>query len=897
MNRLEGTAPQPAPMGTPQDESAVIRAAEDLSGLSIGRFRVISRLGSGGMGEVYRAEDTRLKRTVALKRVAPRLRADPAYHARFLKEAERASALNNPHIAGIYDVFEDNGELVLVMEHVEGRTLRDRLSEPLSVEEFLPIVRQCAEGLGAAHQKGILHGDIKPENVMLTPDGGLKILDFGVAKRLRRRQEGAATESLASAGGLSGTPAYMAPEVVLEKEVDARADIFSLGVMCYEALSGRQPFLAASFVATTDRILHEDPPPLGSENPNVSPNLERVVAKMMAKSRDHRYPGTAQLLADLTSLESTRTGLRLAGEESRRQAGAEGAAARGRRAARVAATALVAALILLGVGWPALKWMKRRFLPPPASVQALAVLPFEAIGGDANAQAFGDGLGETLSAKLSRLTATHHLEVVPASEVRRSDVKNVGQALAVLGVSLVIEGSLERSGNATRVTYSLVDAKTHRQLDADTITVEEANAFAVEDRVVDHVLAKLEIELESGEQRRLEARSTRNPAAYDDYVEGRGYLQEDYHKIENVDRALEAFNRALALDPNYAPAEAGRGMAYEYHFLITQDGAWIDRARSACERAVSLDGGLAEGHACLGTVENARGEYASAVLEFQRAVQLSPTDDDAYHGLASAYQSAGKPSEAEQTYLRAIHLRPQHWAGYIWLGWFYYGQARYADAAEMFKRVVALAPESFQGYSNLAGVYAAEGRYAEAIPLLEKSIGIYPSADGYANLGTDYFYLRRYADEVGAAQQAVKLREQDYSLWGDLGDAYYFAPGRRAEAAAAYRKGIELAGRRSQLNPGDAIAVANQGLYRAMLGEKGAALDLGKRAVQLAPADPVVLLFVALASNQLGKTEDVLGYLERARSAGLSATMVRDDPRFDNLRAQPRFQKLVATAN
>src|SRR5579863_1058644 len=876
--------------GSPE-EPAGVRAVEDLSGSVVGRFEIQARLGTGGMGEVYRAVDTRLKRTVALKRVAPRLGSDPVYRERFLKEAERASALNHPHIADVYDFFEEKGELYLVMEYVEGHTLRQRLQQPMSIQELLPVVRQCAEALGAAHEKGILHGDVKPENIMLTPSSGVKILDFGVAKRLPRRQEaGAKTESLPTAGGLSGTPAYMAPEVVLEKTADGRADIFSLGVVCYEALAGCQPFLADSFVGTTDRILHDEPPPLGKVNCTVSPEFERVVSKMMAKEPGARYRSAAELH---TALPGTATGIRLSHERPRSGAAEDGGRREGLGLDVVAALAL-GALVAVFLAAPWLSTRLERLLGvPPSPTQALAVLPFEAIGGDADAQAYGQGLSETLSAKLSQLTATHALEVVPSNEVRNQSVRTVEQARRALGVSMVLEGSLQRSGDQTRVTYSLVDAKTHRQLTADAVTVEAANVFAVEDRVVDRVLAQLAIQLEPPEQRTLAQRGTSLPAAYDAYVRGRGYLEEDYHKIENVESAVSELNRALSLDPNYAAAQAGLGMAYWYKFLITQQSDWLSQAKTSCEHAITLSSSLADGHICLGNVDEGQGRYDDAAQEFKRAVELSPTSDDAYVGLASAYQGAGKLQDAENTYRQAIRLRPQHWLGYIWLGYFYYNQARYADAAEMFQHVVALAPDSIQGYSDLGGTYVAEGRYGEAIPLLEKSVGIYPTAFAYGNLGTAYFYQRRFADEVGAAEQAVKLAEGDYSMWGDLGDAYWFTPGKRGQAADAYRKAIELASERLKLNPRDATTLGSVALYHAMRNENAAAQASIKQALVLAPKDANVLLFAALTDNQFGNGEAALRDLEKARDAGLSITLVRDDPRFDNLRAQPRFQELI----
>ncbi|MGH9804938.1 MAG: serine/threonine-protein kinase, partial [Candidatus Acidiferrales bacterium] len=277
--------------------------ADDLSGTTVGRFAIRVRLGAGGMGEVYRADDTRLKRTVALKRLAPRLRADEHYRHRFVKEAERASRLSYEHIAGIYDVFEENGETFLVMEYVEGQTLRQRLARPLSVEEFLPLGVQCAEALATAHEKGIVHRDIKPENIMLTPAGVVKVLDFGVARALPHYDPETVTQDTeANAASLSGTPAYMAPEELLQRDSDHRADLFSLGVVFYEALTGCHPFRRGSFVATADSILHDPPLPPRQLNPAIPEALEGTVLKLLEKNPKRRFATAGELRLELARL-------------------------------------------------------------------------------------------------------------------------------------------------------------------------------------------------------------------------------------------------------------------------------------------------------------------------------------------------------------------------------------------------------------------------------------------------------------------------------------------------------------------------------------------------------------------------------------------------------------------
>ena len=353
-----------------QDQVELVRA--DLTGTTIGRFVVNCRLGAGGMGEVYRAEDSKLKRSVALKRLAPHLRNDPNYRQRFLNEGQRASALNNPHIASIYELVEDKGEFFLAFEYVEGATLRQRLHQSIQSEGFLDVAVQCAEGLVAAHEKGIVHGDIKPENIMVTPAGQVKILDFGVAKDLTLYDEDAATQSrVLKTESLRGTPAYMSPEVLLGQQPDGRADLFALGVVFYELLTARHPFLAPTFPGTVDRILHETPEPPTKTNPGLPPELDRIVVKALAKDKAERYGTATELLADLQAVRHGSFSAPLRPTRRRLQFTR-------RQAAASLAVAAIAFAAFLGAA-PLQQRIKLWLFPVPAMKQ-LAVLPFLAVG-------------------------------------------------------------------------------------------------------------------------------------------------------------------------------------------------------------------------------------------------------------------------------------------------------------------------------------------------------------------------------------------------------------------------------------------------------------------------------------------------------------------------------------
>jgi len=855
----------------------------------VGRFVIRSRLGAGGMGEVYRADDTRLKRCVALKRIAPRLRTDEHYRQRFLKEAEHASRLSDQRIAGVYDVLEENDETFLVMEYVEGVTLRERLTGPFRLADFLPVAIQCAEALVAAHEKGVVHRDIKPENIMLTPKGQVKILDFGVAKHLPRPDDDTGSGSTASGGKtFSGTPAYMAPEVLLEQPSDQRADIFSLGVVLYEMLAGQHPFRTESFLATIDRILHAAPLPLSQVNTRVPESLSHLISRMLTKDPSGRPATALELLPDLRALECGEALPVRLPEVLRRRAFWKVTAA-------VIGMAVAILLLLIGTV-PA---FRERFKRGPRIVEVpqkkhLAVLPFAVVGGTPETAAFSKGLVETLNARLTQLTEGRSLQVVPASEVRAQGVSTLEQARREFGVNLVLEGSLQQSGEMMRVTYTLVDAGSRRQLRADTITAGVADPFAMEDRVVDSVLGNLEIELQPPEKRALAEHGTQIAAAYDDYLRGRGYLQ-DYQKSENVENAIKMFHRALERDPRYALAYAGLGEAYWWEFRNTRNPQWVQPAVEACQQAASINDRLAAAQVCLGTVHIGTGRYEQARKEFQQALALEPTSDQAYRGLASSYQELGKLDEAESTYRRAIELRPDYWANYNYLGTFYQRTGQFQKAAQMFEQVIRLTPANHRGYYNLGAVYYLLERWDDAEQAYRKSIALHESATAYSNLGTLYFFRGRFQDAVPNFEKAVALAPKDSLAWGNLADAYRWAPGGRAKAADAYQRAIALAQEQLKIDPNFAETYAYLGLYEAKTGQKSEAGRDIEKALSLEPKNPTYTYYAAVVYHLVGDQNRSLSLLKKAVQGGYPPREIRADPEWGVLRDKPAFQTLVGS--
>lgn len=840
------------------------------------------------MGEVYRAQDLRLMRSVAIKRLSPQFSTDPTYHTRFLKEGQRASALNDPHIAGVYDVIEEQNELYLVMEYIEGATLRKRLGQPLGIAEFLSIGIQCADALQVAHQKGIVHGDVKPENIMLTSMGQVKMLDFGVARKVINPDSPETASMMTLRDTIAGTPAYMAPEAMLARPVDGRADLFSLGVVFYEMLGGKNPFRTDTFIGTSMRVLNETPPPIGELNPAVPAELERVINRLLAKEPAARYATAADLSTELRQLAAAGIKAprwpRLRLWRRRYQYWALGAAA----------LALVAVLLGLALHERLLIVSPKPPARAPAAVEQVVVLPFQTVGGDARLSAFADGLAETLTGKLTQLTARPSLQVYPASEVRAHNVTTVDQAQKEFGVNMVLTGSLEESGNLVRVTAVLIDAKSRQQVNSTTITASMADAFGVEDQVVAGAVRMLGIEPQDKERAALAEHGTNQSDAYDDYLEGIGYARQ-FQKPENLQLAMTSFNRALKNDPKYGLAYAGLGEVYWREYEHTRDGSWVERSRAACTKAASLDNGGAEAHNCLGLLDNGTGNYKAAAREFEEALKLEPTSDRGYIGLAEAEEQMGKFPEAEKTYQKAIALRPNYGAPYDWLGGFYFNRGRYDDAMRMFRAVVDLSPDAFIGYSNLGGDYVMEARYPEALEPLKTSIGIRPTFLAYSNLGTAYYGLGRYAEAAATYEQAVALNAQQSDVWGNLGDAYYWAPGERAKAAAAYEKAIQLAKEQLAVNPKQPLLLSYLAAYEAMLGDRRAALASLGQAFRPAPKDPELMYNGALVYQQLGEKDQALGWLAKAVAAGYPRRGLRETPNFSSLQSDARFQKILQT--
>jgi serine/threonine protein kinase/tetratricopeptide (TPR) repeat protein len=842
------------------------------------------------MGVVYRAEDTTLGRTVALKFLPPQIVHDSKQVQRFRQEARIASALNHPNICTIYEVAEEQGELFIAMEFIEGRPLSEAIREGrMPASTVVRYGRQLAGALEHAHAKGVIHRDLKPLNIVITPDGDAKILDFGLAKRtdpndVSRKSLQAATET---GLGLAGTMPYMAPEQLEGSEATARSDIWALGIVLYEMTSGVRPFNGETLYRLCTGIIQEEYASLPESTPA---GLVAVVRRCLEKEPGRRYQRAGEVRAALEALEpSSASGVPaaiLAVPESNSKL----------FPTLRWALAVVAVLILAtGATWVAKKLIKPRpvaVATPTERLQVVVLSPDSAMEGSEGA-AFDSGLVETLTSNLTELSERHPLAVIPASEMRAHHVQTLDAAHQEFGVDYGLILNIQRAAGQVRVNYSLVDARSHQQLRGGTITAGAADPFGLQDQVSVRVAEILKLELEPQEKKVLAAHGTDEPAAYDFYLQGVGYLQ-NYDKEENVDNAISVFRHALEKDKDFAGGYAGLGQAYWQKFEHTHEKPLAGEAAEACQRAISKDGRLPMAHTCLGLVYQGTGKYELALAEYQSAAKIEPTLDAAQAGLARAYESLNRTAEAEQSYKAVIALRPDYWAGYNRLGTFYLRNGKFEDAAQMYAQVTSLVPDSFVGYANLGITRIQQGNYANAIEPLERSLKIRKTGDGTSNLATAYFNSKRYADAARLLEEATKLDSQNYEIWGNLGDAYYWAPGLRDRAPTAYRKALELGEEQRKVNTRDAHMLSYLAGYHAMLDEKEKARSRIGEAEKLAPKDPEVLYYAAMVFIQAGDQKKSMELLERAVAAGYPAAGIRDTPNFAVLENDSRFRALVA---
>jgi tetratricopeptide (TPR) repeat protein/predicted Ser/Thr protein kinase len=870
------------------DEDADIEPTQSYlvltAGMRISHYTIVNKIGSGGMGEVYLAEDSQLKRKVALKFLRGYLTDEGNYRARFLREAQAAAALDHDNIVTIHDVGEYNSRPFFAMQYIEGRSLSRILKEAIpDLPQAVDYLIQMCEGLSEAHRAGVVHRDIKPSNVVVDSHQRVKLLDFGLAT-IR------GAEQLTRGGTAYGTLGYTAPEIIKGQQADARSDIFSVGVVIYELLTGQRPFLKDDEAATLHAIAYDTPEPVDSIKPDTPAGLSLIVDKALEKDPDKRYQTADQLLDELKTVARE-----LDEGTYRRSARMTRLVRTWRRRPRYAALSLSALIIIVLAAVPATRnWIVDRIgggrVP---TMRHLAVLPFHDLGNPGIGQPFCDGLMETLSSKLTQMEQFHgSLWVVPASEVREEKVSGVREARKRFGVNLAVSGSVQQLGDRVRLTLNLVDAKTSRQLRASVSDYSIADLESLQDSTVKLLADMLEVQLRPDEKQMLSAGETRSPAAYDLYVRARGYLRPGATPPV-IDTAINLLNHALDYDADYVLALAALGEGYWRKYRLETDPQLRDQAIAASRRAVELNDKVAPAYVTLGIIYNGTGRYEQAVEVLNQALDLDSTNRAASLRLGSALESLNQLDSAEAVYKRTIEMRPDHWSGYNRLGLFYAHHGHYADALIQANLAAALEPEGFEAWNDIGSLYFRIGNTDRAVEMWQRSLAIDRTYSALSNLGTIHLLRAEYDEAQAHYHEALDLNPIDYRIWLNYAMALRHLPGHDTEADTAYAEGIGRAEEQRRINPNDARLLADLADAYAAVHKPDSAVSLIERAREIAPENIEVIVTAGSVYEQIGNRPKAMEMIAGAIQRGFPPEQIEAVPELHDLTTTPQYDSLI----
>ena len=824
-------------------------------GETVSHYKILEKLGEGGMGIVYQAHDTALDRDVALKFLPHYLKSDPTEKERFYHEARAAAALTHQNIAVVHEIGEHEDQLFIAMEYVEGKTLKQLAqSESPSIKKILDLAIQVCDGLAAAHEKGIVHRDIKSDNIIVTAKAQAKIMDFGLAK-----VKGAT--KLTKAGSTLGTAAYMSPEQAQGEEVDHRSDIFSLGVVLYELLTGRLPFGGEHQAALMYSIINEQPKPIARFNEKVTPELEHIVMKALAKDREERYQHADDLLADLRherkGLEYARAGYVRA--PSVEQPVLEREPAKPRKNLLkyfIPAAIVVAGVVLVVIFNP----FNLEFGPKkavPADRKSVAVLPFTNMSGNKEDEFFSDGITEDIIAQLSNIA---ELRVISRTSVMR--YKNTTKSLRDVGkelnVATVLEGSVRRADNQVRIVAQLIDAANDEHLWAQTYDKELKQVFAIQSDVAQQIASALKAKLTPKEKEKLEKKPTENLDAYSYYLKGREYYYR-YTKRDN-DNAIDLFKKALSLDPNYALAYAGLGDAYAQRanrFSYPQ--TWTDSAIAVSSKAISIDPNLAEGYKALGLAYIRKGWIRKSLEANRKAVDVNPNYHPAVGNIGYMNMRLGKLDEALQWQKRSLALDPMIAFSYVGVASAYLSLCDDAKATEWCNKALALQPDLNQARFVLGLVHLVRREYQQGVDQAQKMLSLQaddPSglylAEAAALLSANYTQAEHYLEKIMAVDST--------GMYGDLGYVYW-KTGRKDQARRMFARSVRS----------------------------------DEKELEQGNENPYIPYSMADGYAMQGNKAEAYRWLQKAIAAGWrNYRWTEIDPLLENMRNEDRFKEMMA---
>lgn len=822
-------------------------------GSKVAHFKIVAPLGKGGMATVWRAWDELLQRPVALKLIRPDLSGYEDARRRFRREARTVADMQHRAIAPVYAWGEAGEQLYIAMAYVDGETLSELVGHRLlPLTEAVRIVTEAAQAIAYAHRRGVVHRDVTGRNVMVARDGAVYLLDFGLAL-VRGGTRFTSTQTVL------GTVAYMAPETLLHHVADERSDLYSLGVVLYEALTGKLPFGGTRQEMVTFEALNRTVQPPRTFRPEIPPALDQVVLRAMAREPELRCPTAEALIADLQALGSLDT-----------------RAVRSRTASASEDGVLSMAARLASGGGPVY----------------LAILPVGPPEAGATPAGGTSQLLEDLTLSLAAAVASAgrvHVVPVAAEAVPLADGDMRAFAREV-GCNLVLRANARAAGTALRITYRLLDPEDGLQIAGGNVDGTTVLPFDLQDRLAASVRAALGVR-EAFLPEDHPARPP-DPAATERLEQALSYMQR-YDNEASLDGAIAILQGLLRTEGERPLILAALARAYLHKHQLTRQRTWEGQAAAACARAVELEPGAPEVQLALGELHVAGGRWNEALDALDRALAGRPDLYEALLGRARALDALKRPEEAEAECLRAIELRPADWRGHHARGLMLFLKGRYEEALEPWRKVTELTPDNATANSNLGATFFNLDRFVEAETVIRRSLAIRPSAMGYYNLGTLLFFLERYEDCIIAFEKAVDLNPADPVAWGNLGNACRQIAGQEARAAEALDSAIGLMRERLERSPNIGDGWARLAGYLVGRGRREEAEAAVSRALTISPRDPYCLWFAGHTYLLLGRRETALRCLADAVHGGFGVDAMRRDPDLKPLGTDPEFLKIL----
>ncbi|MGB8658598.1 MAG: protein kinase [Candidatus Zixiibacteriota bacterium] len=824
-------------------------------GKTISHYKILEKLGEGGMGVVYKAQDIQLQRLVALKFLPPHVSDSPEEKARFIHEAQSASALNHSNVTTIHGIEESPEGLFIVMEHVEGKTIKEIVEkESPSIKRILDIAIQVSEGLTSAHKKEIVHRDIKSDNIMVTKEGQVKIMDFGLAKL-----KGAA--KLTQTGSTLGTAAYMSPEQASGEEVDQRSDIFSFGVVLYELLTGQLPFKGEHHAAIIYSIINEEPQPVARYNNKVSQEMERVVSKAMSKDKEERYQHIDDLLADLRRERKN------------------------------------------------LEYVKAAITAKPAETPkpAIAVLYLQNLSPEKEDEYFAAGMTEDIITQLSKIGS---LLVTSRSDVEqfRNKAVNIKDVAGRLRVNYVMEGSVRKYGNKIRITCQLIKASDGFHAWADSYDRQMEDLFAIQADVAKEVAQALKITLAPPEIAMIEKKPTLNVQAYNYYLQGREYYSSAWGNRKGLELATRMFEKALEADSSFALAYAGLSDCYSSYVMYWIDPKkyWLIEAEKAGLKALVLDPNLAEAHRSQARLYYTEGKFEKAMQEVEEAVKVNPNYGEAWRLLGQYYTHMGQYTKAEKALMKALSVKPTESTLFEAFMHLYSAEGKKEKVEEYFNKGLEIQPHNEFTYSAMSHFFLLQGELEQAKIMAHKSLNIRPqNTDTLLSLG-EILMVSGETDSAFHYLNELHRQNPGQDIFVDLG-YLELTRGNKKQAEIYFDSCIQfnqpLVNEFENLPP-EYYARSRMALAYALKRESRKALEQIGRvetslseslwSVKWALSDWVILQPISFVYSLTGEKEEAVRILEfLVKNNFMTPAYIRLHPWYKNLAGYPAFEELI----